>query len=104
MLQAARRCEYTGQLFCHSCHTGATACLPAAVLRYWDFTPRPICTMAAEFLEATADQPLVCVDTINARLYASVPAVGQAHELRKQACSLLAATRGSGSKAEHMVS
>ncbi|DBA70284.1 TPA: hypothetical protein ACH3X2_012181 [Trebouxia sp. C0005] len=101
--KAARRCEYTGQLYCHSCHTGATACLPAAVLRYWDFTPRPVCSMAAQFLEATAAQPLMCVNTINARLYAGVPAVGQAHELRKQACSLLAATRGSGNKAEHMV-
>ena len=60
--------------------------------------------MAAQFLEATAAQPLMCVNTINARLYAGVPAVGQAHELRKQACSLLAATRGSGNKAEHMVS
>ena len=103
-LQAARRCEYTGQLYCHSCHQGNTACLPATVVHHWDFSARAVCTMAAEFLAATAGQPLLCVGAINPRLYASTPAVGRAHELRKQACTSLAAARSCGSEAQVMVS
>ncbi len=34
-------CEYTGGLFCRSCHTGRTARLPCRALHAWDFTPRP---------------------------------------------------------------
>ncbi|CAL5390964.1 unnamed protein product [Camellia sinensis] len=32
-----RLCEYTGQLFCSSCHTNETCVLPARVLHHWDF-------------------------------------------------------------------
>lgn len=103
-MQAARRCHYTGQLYCHECHTGEQATLPAAVLHHWDFSPRPVCTMAASFLEATANQPLLCVGAINPGLYASTPALGQAHELRQQACATLAAAKGCSDMAETMVS
>lgn len=51
-----RFCEYTGQLFCSSCHTNETAVLPARVLHHWDFTQRPVSQMAKSYLDSVHDQ------------------------------------------------
>lgn len=51
-----RFCEYTGQLFCSSCHTNETAVLPARVLHNWDFTPYPVSQMAKSFLDSIIDK------------------------------------------------
>lgn len=51
-----RLCEYSGQLFCSSCHTNDTAVLPARVLHYWDFTRYPVSQLAKSFLDSINDQ------------------------------------------------
>lgn len=51
-----RLCEYSGQLFCSSCHTNDTAILPARVLHNWDFTRYPVSQMAKSFLDSINDQ------------------------------------------------
>ena len=104
LTQVARRCHYTGQLYCNHCHTGDTAALPAAILHDWDFTPFPVCSMASQFLESISEQPLLCVGAISPRLYANCPALKQAHEMRQQACNQLKAARQNGPGAEEMVS
>ena len=45
--------------------------------------------MAAEFLAAVADQPVLCVEAVNPGLYAAVPSLAQAHCLRQQAYTAL---------------
>lgn len=47
-----RLCEYTGQLFCSSCHTNETAVLPARVLHHWDFTHYPVSQLAKSYLDS----------------------------------------------------
>lgn len=59
--------------------------------------------MAAEFLEATADQPLLCLGAINPRLYARIPLLGRAHEMRRQAWGLLTMLKDHSSTANAMV-
>lgn len=59
--------------------------------------------MAAEYLAATADQPLLCVEAVNPGLYAAVPVLARAHDLRKQACSALSAAMSSRPEAELLV-
>ncbi|KAF2311420.1 hypothetical protein GH714_022830 [Hevea brasiliensis] len=49
-------CEYTGQLFCSSCHTNETAVLPARVLHYWDFTQYPVSQLAKSYLDSIHEQ------------------------------------------------
>ncbi|KNA09203.1 hypothetical protein SOVF_155770 isoform B [Spinacia oleracea] len=70
-----RFCEYTGQLFCSSCHTNETAVLPARVLHNWDFTPYPVSQMAKSFLDSIIDKPMLCVSAANPFLYSRVPAL-----------------------------
>lgn len=49
--------------------------------------------MAAHYLAATADQPLLCVGVVNPGLYDAVPSVQQAHRLRQQAVKALHTAR-----------
>lgn len=51
-----RICEYSGQLFCSSCHNNDTAILPAKVLHHWDFTRYPVCQLAKSYLDSIHDQ------------------------------------------------
>lgn len=51
-----RLCEYTGQLFCSSCHTNEMAVLPARVLHHWDFTQYPVSQLAKSYLDSIHDQ------------------------------------------------
>jgi hypothetical protein len=65
MLQGPRRCDYNGRLYCHECHRGDATELPAAVLHHWDFHPRPVSTLAADYLASIADRPLLCIGAVN---------------------------------------
>ncbi|BBN01829.1 hypothetical protein MPTK1_2g10570 [Marchantia polymorpha subsp. ruderalis] len=51
-----RLCEYTGQLFCSTCHLNETAVLPAWVLQRWDFTPRLVSQLAKAYLDSIYDK------------------------------------------------
>ena len=51
-----RFCEYTGQLFCSSCHSNDTAVLPARVLHHWDFNPYPVSQLAKSYLDSIIDK------------------------------------------------
>ncbi|KAH0942598.1 hypothetical protein HID58_002235 [Brassica napus] len=51
-----RLCEYTGQLFCSSCHTNDMAVLPARVLHHWDFNPYPVSQLAKSYLDSIHEQ------------------------------------------------
>ena len=60
--------------------------------------------MAAEYLAATADQPLLCVEAVNPGLYTVVPGLAEAHRLRQQACTALQTAKLSQPGAELLVS
>lgn len=51
-----RLCEYSGQLYCSSCHTNDTAVLPARVLHCWDFNHYSVSQLAKSYLESIRDQ------------------------------------------------
>ena len=59
--------------------------------------------MAAEYLAATADQAVLCVEAVNPGLYAAVPSLAEAHCLRQQAYSALQTARLSQPAAELLV-
>ena len=64
-LQGPRKCEYNGRLYCHECHRGDVAELPARVLHHWDFNPQPVSAMAADYLSSISDRPLLCIGAVN---------------------------------------
>ncbi|KAJ1418284.1 PX domain superfamily [Sesbania bispinosa] len=84
-----RLCEYTGQLFCSSCHTNETAVLPARVLHHWDFTPYPVSQMAKSYLDSIHEQPMLCVTAVNPFLLSKVPALLHVMSVRKKIGTML---------------
>ncbi|XP_048329064.2 uncharacterized protein LOC125422292 isoform X2 [Ziziphus jujuba] len=79
-----RFCEYTGQLFCSSCHTNDTAVLPARVLHSWDFTQYPVSQLAKSYLDSIHEQPMLCVSAVNPFLFSKVPALLHVMGVRKK--------------------
>ncbi|CAL9082667.1 unnamed protein product [Musa acuminata var. zebrina] len=79
-----RFCEYTGQLFCASCHTNDTSVLPAKVLHHWDFSLYPVSQLAKAYLESIYDQPMLCVSAMNPFLLSKVPALLHVMGIRKK--------------------
>ncbi|MCL7051266.1 hypothetical protein MKW94_007460 [Papaver nudicaule] len=79
-----RLCEYTGQLFCASCHTNDTAVLPARVLHHWDFTLYPVSQLAKSFLDSIYEQPMLCVSAVNPFLFSKVPTLLHVMGIRKK--------------------
>ncbi|KAL3696327.1 hypothetical protein R1sor_010403 [Riccia sorocarpa] len=88
-----RLCEYTGQLFCSTCHLNETAVLPAWVLERWDFTPRLVSQLAKAYLDSIYDKPMLCVSAVNPYLYARVPVLAHLTEMRKKISKMLACIR-----------
>ncbi|KAI4326719.1 hypothetical protein MLD38_032003 [Melastoma candidum] len=88
-----RLCEYTGQLFCHVCHTNETVVLPARVLHFWDFTEYPVCQLSKSYLDSIRNQPMLCVSAVNPFLLTRVPALLHVTTLRKKIGSMLLCIR-----------
>ncbi|MBA0593800.1 uncharacterized protein LOC105765731 [Gossypium raimondii] len=84
-----RLCEYTGQLFCSSCHTNEMAVLPARVLHHWDFTRYPVSQLAKSYLDSIHDQPMLCVSAVNPFLFSKVPALNHVMGIRKKIGKML---------------
>ncbi|KAJ4802305.1 hypothetical protein LUZ62_014871 [Rhynchospora pubera] len=84
-----RFCEYTGQLFCTTCHVNDTAVIPGRVLHGWDFTLYPVSQLAKAYLESINDQPMLCVSAVNPFLFSKVPALLHIMGLRKKIAAML---------------
>ncbi|XP_048443825.1 uncharacterized protein LOC125467855 [Pyrus x bretschneideri] len=84
-----RLCEYTGQLFCSSCHTNEIAIIPARVLHNWDFTQYPVSQYAKSYLDSIHDQPMLCVSAVNPFLFSKVPALLHVMGVRKKMGTIL---------------
>ncbi|VFQ95635.1 unnamed protein product [Cuscuta campestris] len=79
-----RLCEYSGHLYCSSCHTNETAVLPARVLHYWDFNYYSVSQMAKSYLESIHDQPMLCVSAVNPVLFSKVPTLQHVTNMRRR--------------------
>lgn len=79
-----RVCEYSGQVFCSSCHINETAILPARVLHWWDFTEYPVSQLAKSYLDSIHDKPMLCVGAVNPHLFSKVPPLQHVINVRKR--------------------
>ncbi|XP_006344409.2 uncharacterized protein [Solanum tuberosum] len=84
-----RFCEYSGQLYCSSCHTNDMAVLPARILHLWDFNQYPVSQMAKSYLDSIHDQPMLCVSAVNPFLFSKVPALQHVTNIRKRIGTML---------------
>ncbi|KAK9080507.1 hypothetical protein SSX86_000265 [Deinandra increscens subsp. villosa] len=79
-----RVCEYSGQLFCSSCHINETAVLPARVLHWWDFKEYPVSQLAKSYLDSIHDKPMLCVGAVNPFLFSKIPPLQHVINVRKR--------------------
>eukprot|EP00850_Spirogloea_muscicola_P015268 SM000115S23947 [mRNA] locus=s115:395259:398597:- [translate_table: standard] len=85
-----RWCEYTGQLYCRSCHVDDVAILPALVLHHWDFQARPVALISKAYLDSIYVQPMLCVGAVNPYLYSRVPILAHMRTIRRRLARLQA--------------
>ncbi|CAI9112682.1 OLC1v1013157C1 [Oldenlandia corymbosa var. corymbosa] len=84
-----RYCEYSGQLFCSSCHNNDTAVLPSRVLHQWDFTQYTVSQLSKSYLDSIFDKPMLCVSAVNPHLFSRVPALQYVRNVRKRIGAML---------------
>ncbi|XP_076903288.1 uncharacterized protein LOC143558320 isoform X1 [Bidens hawaiensis] len=77
-------CEYSGQVFCSSCHVNETAILPARVLHWWDFKEYPVSQLAKSYLDSIHDKPMLCVSAVNPFLFSKIPPLQHVINVRKR--------------------
>ncbi|XP_066872281.1 protein associated with UVRAG as autophagy enhancer isoform X2 [Kogia breviceps] len=53
-----RYCEYLGKYFCDCCHSYAESCIPARVLRMWDFRRYYVSNFSKRLLDSIWHQPV----------------------------------------------
>ncbi|XP_024366725.1 uncharacterized protein [Physcomitrium patens] len=92
-LSGPRWCEYSGQLYCSSCHLNETAVIPAYAVQHWDFGLRPVSQLAKAYLDSIYDKPMLCVSAVNPYLYFRVPILVHLRETRKRLSRMLACIR-----------
>ena len=85
----SRLCDYTGQYFCSLCHWGtANLPSPARIIHNWDFSPRPMCQAAVQYLQLVMRRPLVNLVLTNPSLPAVVQEVAAIVRQRHQLLSM----------------
>jgi hypothetical protein len=74
-----RLCDYTGGLYCQSCHWGNTAPSPARIVHNWDFTKREVGSWGTYGFQETCFFrrlvvfiPFLAAVKQNARLFVSI--------------------------------
>ena len=86
----ARRCEYSGGLYCPRCQPGdAAAVLPAAVAHDWDFSSHKVCAAARSYLETIQGAPVMCLGAVNPAVYTRVPLLASVRERRHKLAKLV---------------
>jgi hypothetical protein len=69
-----RMCFFTGGMFCGEClKTGQLSVIPARVVFDWDFVPRPVCSIAYDYLTSIKDQPMINITALNVSMLQKVP-------------------------------
>ncbi|XP_063076803.1 pleckstrin homology domain-containing family M member 1 [Engraulis encrasicolus] len=80
----ARRCEFSAQYYCDSCHRGDAIVIPSRMVHNWDLTPREVCRQVLKLLGQIESEPLVNLDLLNPDLYGHTETMGTMRLLRQK--------------------
>lgn len=76
-----RRCHYTGELYCHECHSNRKQVIPFMAVQQWDFTEMHVSNRDADFLASLFTKPMISLDDLPSDIR-SRPVVAHAANLR----------------------
>merc|ERR1719356_320587 len=83
LFTSPRYCHYLGCYFCERCHEKDLRIIPGRVAQRWDFEPKKVCRMAAQFLDMQMTQPLVDITSIKRTKISSQIPLTEMHDLRQ---------------------
>uniref|UniRef100_A0A8C3VN92 Rubicon like autophagy enhancer n=1 Tax=Catagonus wagneri TaxID=51154 RepID=A0A8C3VN92_9CETA len=78
-----RYCEYLGKYFCDCCHTHAESCIPARILRLWDFRKYSVSNFSKRLLDSIWHQPVFNLH-ISHSLYTKAKELDRVREIQEQ--------------------
>uniref|UniRef100_A0A3Q1F2F1 Pleckstrin homology domain containing, family M (with RUN domain) member 1 n=1 Tax=Acanthochromis polyacanthus TaxID=80966 RepID=A0A3Q1F2F1_9TELE len=80
----SRLCEFSGQYYCESCHSGETSIIPARMVHNWDLTQREVSKKAVWLLVQVQHEPLLNLEQLNPELVKHSESMSQIHNLRER--------------------
>ncbi|XP_040005279.1 protein associated with UVRAG as autophagy enhancer isoform X4 [Xiphias gladius] len=81
-IKKLRYCEYLGRYFCHCCHGGSEAVIPARVLSCWDFGRYPVSDFSKQLLDSVWHQPLFDLSCLGKTVRSRVKELDKFRELQ----------------------
>eukprot|EP00210_Caulerpa_lentillifera_P000986 g950.t1 len=97
-----RKCEYTELLYCHACHHLDSALLPSKILNEWDFRKSLVSVGAKKYILSIFPHPVLCINSVNPGLLASVPVLGHLQYIRLDIIQKLDALRRKGQEGKRI--
>ncbi|XP_057563809.1 protein associated with UVRAG as autophagy enhancer isoform X2 [Hippopotamus amphibius kiboko] len=79
-----RYCEYLGKYFCDCCHSYAESCIPARILRMWDFRKYYVSNFSKWLLDSIWYQPVFNLLHISHSLYTKAKELDRVREIQEQ--------------------
>ncbi|XP_073068731.1 protein associated with UVRAG as autophagy enhancer [Manis javanica] len=79
-----RYCEYLGKYFCDCCHSYSESCVPARILKNWDFRKYYVSNFSKRLLDGIWHQPIVNLQSISHSVYAKAKELDRVKEIQEQ--------------------
>ncbi|XP_024611355.1 protein RUBCNL-like isoform X2 [Neophocaena asiaeorientalis asiaeorientalis] len=79
-----RYCEYLGKYFCDCCHSYAESCIPARILRMWDFRRYYVSNFSKRLLDSIWHQPIFNLLHVGHGLYTKAKELDRVREIQEQ--------------------
>ncbi|XP_047409603.1 protein associated with UVRAG as autophagy enhancer isoform X2 [Sciurus carolinensis] len=79
-----RYCEYLGKYFCDCCHSYAESCIPARILKMWDFRKYPVSNFSKQLLDSIWHRPIFNLLSVSQNLSAKVKELDRVKDFQEQ--------------------
>ncbi|XP_065757907.1 protein associated with UVRAG as autophagy enhancer isoform X1 [Muntiacus reevesi] len=79
-----RYCEYLGKYFCDCCHSYSESCIPARILRMWDFRKYYVSNFSKRLLDHIWHEPIFNLLHVSHGLYTKAKELDRVREIQEQ--------------------
>lgn len=79
-----RYCEYLGKYFCDCCHSYSESCIPARILRMWDFRKYYVSNFSKRLLDHIWHEPIFNLVHVSHGLYTKAKELDRVREIQEQ--------------------
>lgn len=88
--KTSRLDDYDGKYYCFRCHWNDRECIPARIIRNWDFSPRPVSRKSLQMIYFIKKKPVLFdVLSLNSMLYGLIEDLSFIKRLRIELSSMV---------------